>query len=104
MWLGAAAMTLSFNSCAEEEPMPETIQDLPYATAATGTFTEWPTYNPTIHYNLNEDPEFKDLPMPTKNLPWISRFCKVGLPWKRKFRRSSLKGYSSPKHRCMTGR
>ena len=70
MWLGAAAMTLSFNSCAEEEPMPETIQDLPYATAATGTFTEWPTYNPTIHYNLNEDPEFKDLPMPTKNLPW----------------------------------
>lgn len=46
------------------------IQDMPYADAATGTFYEWPSYNPTIHYDLKEDPEFKDLGMPTKNMPY----------------------------------
>lgn len=67
MWLGAAATAMTAASCVE---VPETVQDMPYATAATGTFTEWPAYNPTIHYNLKEDPEFKNLPMPTKNLPY----------------------------------
>ena len=64
MWLGAAAIIVS---C---ETMPETFQGMPYASAETETFNEWPTYSPTIHYNLKEDPQFKDLPAPTKNLPY----------------------------------
>ena len=75
MWLGAAAMSLSLASCVEEEVIiPDTLQGMPYATAATGTFNEWPGYSPTIHYNLMEDPEFKGLAMPTKNLPYNEQY------------------------------
>lgn len=70
LWLGAAATAVS---CATEE-LPETIQGMPYTTAATGTFYEWPGYSPTIHYDLKEDEQFKDLPMPTKNLPYNSQY------------------------------
>lgn len=70
LWLGAAATAVS---CATEE-LPETIQGMPYTTAATGTFNEWPGYSPTIHYDLKEDEQFKDLPMPTKNLPYNSQY------------------------------
>lgn len=67
MWLGAASLISVAVSCDKE---PEFVQDIPYASANTGTFYEWPAYNPTIHYNLKEDPEFKDLPAPTKNIPY----------------------------------
>lgn len=67
MWLGAASLISAAVSCEKE---PEFVQDIPYASANTGTFYEWPAYNPTIHYNLKEDPEFKDLPAPTKNIPY----------------------------------
>lgn len=67
MWLGAASLISAAVSCEKE---PEFVQDIPYASAYTGTFYEWPSYNPTIHYNLKEDPEFKDLPAPTKNIPY----------------------------------
>lgn len=70
LWLGAAATAVS---CATEE-LPETIQGMPYTTAATGTFNEWPGYSPTIHYDLKEDDQFKDLPMPTKNLPYNNQY------------------------------
>lgn len=55
-------------SCTEE--LPAEVQGIPYADAVTGTFYEWPAYNPTIHYDLKEDPQFKDLAAPEKNLPW----------------------------------
>lgn len=67
MWLGAASLISAAVSCDKE---PEFVQDIPYASAYTGTFYEWPSYNPTIHYDLKEDPEFKDLPAPTKNIPY----------------------------------
>ena len=70
LWLGAAATAVS---CATEE-LPETIQGMPYTTAATGTFYEWPDYSPTIHYDLKEDDQFNNLPMPTKNLPYNSQY------------------------------
>lgn len=70
MWLGAAAMTFAVVSCVEETVIPDTIQGMPYTGAATGTFNEWPGYSPTIHYDLKEDPQFKDLGMPTKNMPY----------------------------------
>jgi hypothetical protein len=70
MWLGAAAMTFAAVSCVEETVIPDTIQGMPYTGAATGTFNEWPGYSPTIHYDLKEDPQFKDLGMPTKNMPY----------------------------------
>lgn len=70
LWLGAAATAVS---CATEE-LPETIQGMPYTTAATGTFYEWPGYSPTIHYDLKEDDQFNNLPMPTKNLPYNSQY------------------------------
>ena len=69
MWLGAAAITFAAVSCVEETVIPDTIQGMPYTGAATGTFNEWPGYSPTIHYDLKEDPQFKDLGMPTKNMP-----------------------------------
>lgn len=67
MWLGAASLISAVVSCDKE---PEFVQDIPYASAYSGTFYEWPSYNPTIHYDLKEDPEFKDLPAPTKNIPY----------------------------------
>lgn len=67
MWLGAASLISAAVSCDKE---PEFVQDIPYASAYSGTFYEWPSYNPTIHYDLKEDPEFKDLPAPTKNIPY----------------------------------
>ena len=70
MWLGAAAITFAAVSCVEETVIPDTIQGMPYTGAATGTFNEWPGYSPTIHYDLKEDPQFKDLGMPTKNMPY----------------------------------
>lgn len=70
MWLGAAAMTFAAVSCVEETVIPDTIQGMPYTGAATGTFNEWPGYSPTIHYDLKEDLQFKDLGMPTKNMPY----------------------------------
>ena len=70
MWLGAAAITFAAVSCVEEPVIPDTIQGMPYTGAATGTFNEWPGYSPTIHYDLKEDPQFKDLGMPTKNMPY----------------------------------
>lgn len=70
MWLGAAAITFAVVSCVEETVIPDTIQGMPYTGAATGTFNEWPGYSPTIHYDLKEDPQFKDLGMPTKNMPY----------------------------------
>ncbi len=70
MWLGAAVITFAAVSCVEETVIPDTIQGMPYTGAATGTFNEWPGYSPTIHYDLKEDPQFKDLLMPTKNMPY----------------------------------
>ena len=70
MWLGAAAITFAAVSCVEETVIPDTIQGMPYTGAATGTFNEWPGYSPTIHYDLKEDLQFKDLGMPTKNMPY----------------------------------
>jgi len=35
---------------------------------ADNMFTEWPTYNPTIHYNFKEN--YPDFAMPVKNLPY----------------------------------
>lgn len=67
VWLGAATVAFTALSC---EELPDTVQGIPYSDAATGVFYEWPSYNPTIHYNLKEDPEFKDLAAPTKNLAW----------------------------------
>ena len=69
LWLGAAAAAFAAVSCTEEE-LPDTIQDMPYTGAATGTFYEWPKYDPTIHYDLKEDPQFKDLGMPESNMPY----------------------------------
>ena len=69
-WLGAASILLV--SCTEK--LPDTIQDIPYSSALTGTFNEWPAYSPTIHYDLKEDPEFKDIAMPTKNLPYDAAY------------------------------
>lgn len=73
MWLGVAAAAFTAISC--EEQLPETIQGIEYAGAATGTFTTWPGYNPTIHYDLNEDTQFQNLPMPTKNLPYNGQYA-----------------------------
>jgi len=67
VWLGAATVAFTALSC---EELPDTVQGIPYSDAATGVFYEWPSYSPTIHYNLKEDPEFKDLAAPTKNLAW----------------------------------
>lgn len=67
MWLGVAATAFSAASCVEE---PEIVQDIPYATAATGTFNEWPAYNPTIHYDFKESDDYAKWGMPSKNLPW----------------------------------
>ena len=67
LWLGAATVAFTALSC---EELPDTVQGIPYSDAATGVFYEWPSYSPTIHYNLKEDPEFKDLAAPTKNLAW----------------------------------
>lgn len=67
VWLGAATVAFTALSC---EELPDTVQGIPYSDAATGVFYEWPSYSPTIHYNLKEDPEFKDLAAPTKNLEW----------------------------------
>lgn len=67
VWLGAATVAFSALSC---EELPDAVQGMPYTDAATGVFYEWPSYNPTIHYNLKEDPEFKDLAAPSRNLAW----------------------------------
>ena len=72
VWLGAATVAFSALSC---EELPEMIQDMPYKGAATGTFNQWPGYDPTIHYDLKEDEKFKDLPMPTKNLPYNGSYA-----------------------------
>lgn len=83
MCMGAAAFAFAAVSCEEVTPdasvtpdfeIPDTLQGIPYSTAATGTFTEWPKYNPTIHYDLKEDPQFQNLPMPTKNLPYNEQY------------------------------
>lgn len=67
VWLGAATVAFSALSC---EELPDAVQGMPYTDAATGVFYEWPSYSPTIHYNLKEDPEFKDLAAPSRNLAW----------------------------------
>ena len=75
MWLGAAAIAVTALSCEGKEELPEMIQDMPYTGAATGTFNQWPGYDHTIHYDLKEDEQFKDLPMPTKNLPYNASYA-----------------------------
>ena len=66
MAFAALSMLLS---CAKDEPVTE-IQGIPYADAQTGTFYEWPAYNPTIHYDFKESEDYAKWGMPTKNLPW----------------------------------
>jgi len=46
-----------------------------YNSAAKGYFTEWPSYNPTIHYNFND--ENAGIAEPTKNLPYSSNLYRV---------------------------
>lgn len=67
--LGVTSIAFSLVSCAKEE-VPTEIQGLPYAEAATGTFTEWPAYNPTIHYDFKESDDYAKWGMPTENLSW----------------------------------
>lgn len=73
IWLGAASLAAATLSCTPEK-MPSEIQGMPYKEAASGTFTQWPAYDPTIHYDLKEDPEFKDLAMPALNLPYNASY------------------------------
>ena len=73
MWLGAAVFAFTVLSC---DKLPDSVQGIPYAEAATGTFYEWPAYNPTIHYDFKESDDFAKWGMPKKNLPW-TRATKV---------------------------
>ncbi len=66
LMLFAAASVVAV-SCGKEDV---TVQGIPYSEAATGTFYEWPAYNPTIHYDFKESDDFAKWGMPKKNLPW----------------------------------
>lgn len=67
MWLGAAVFAFTVLSC---DKLPDSVQGIPYADAATGVFYEWPSYNPTIHYDFKESDDYARWGMPTRNLPW----------------------------------
>ena len=72
--LSLAGLMLMWLSVACTSELEEGMLEL--ASESGEYFLEWPSYNPTIHYDFNK--ENGQLPVPTKNLPLAgNRFYKV---------------------------
>ena len=70
------ALCAALLSCSSEPAATPQAELLPLVETTGQTFTEWPAYSPTIHYDFNQ--ENGQLAMPTKNLPLAaSKYYKV---------------------------